>query len=251
MISEPELVGEDEPFGEAELAGPRTGEADAAGTETVAAGDGVSARRPRPAWVWAVGGVLAASAVWAGGLYVYERQDPDVGGYRASRDLCSETGLKALSTVLGKVQSRMPSAREHTTLDLASCWATVESTTTSPKDGGLEDSPPSVYFTYTLHKRTDPGPEFKAATAAQMLFGDTEVTMEQVDGIGERAYFVLEDGSDEAPTLHVLDGQAVLTLSVSPGGPNGPGGKTAPADLSGIRPFMIEDMRTLMAKLQS
>ncbi|MET7618329.1 hypothetical protein [Streptomyces sp. NPDC005408] len=263
MISEPELVGEEQPLGDAEIPRQHGGGADAADTdaadsampETIAGtATGVPAWRSRPAWVWALGGALVASALWAGGVYAYKSRDPDLGGYRVSRNLCLETELKALSTAIGKVESRTPMGREHTSLDVAYCWAGLtpsDQPAPKPDENGPEAATAEVYFTYELHKKTDPGPEFDAGVGMQGIYGDEGVRLERVEGLGERAYFVLDDTSDDVPTLHVLDGQAVLTLDVQPVGPDDTDGETPHEDLSGIRPFMIEDMRDLMAKLRS
>ena len=249
MISEPELVGEDEPFGVAEIPGPRA-ELNA-DPETVGADDVSRVRRPPlKSWLWALGGAVAASAVWAGGLYAYERPDPDVGAYRTSRNLCVETELKALSTALGKTETPTPTGREHEGLDVASCWITLRDST---RKQSAESMPASAFLTYTLHKKTDPGPEFEASVGSQttaLFGGETQVKLERVQELGERAFFAQSEG-DDSPVLHVLDGQAVLTLGVLAGSSPGSDGQEAPTDLSGIKPFMIEDMRTLMAKLQS
>lgn len=249
MISEPELAGEDEPFGVAEIPGPRV-ELNA-GPETVGTDD-ASRRRRRPlkAGLWVLSGAVAASAVWAGGLYAYERPDPDVGAYRTSRNLCVETDLKALSTALGTVETPTPSGREHAGMDVASCWITLRDST---QKQSYESMPASAFLTYTLHKKTDPGPEFEASVGSQTtaLFGqETAVKLERVQGLGERAFFVKAEG-DDSPVLHVLDGQAVLTLGVMAGSSAGSDGQGAPTDLSGIKPFMIEDIRALMTKLQN
>jgi hypothetical protein len=254
VISEPELVGEGKPFSDAEIPGPRGVAAETIeGAETVADGDAVRPRRARPAWVWALGSALVASAVWAGGLglYAYETREPDLGGYRTSSDLCRATGLKALSGALGEVQSREPTMRKHEALDMASCWATLGPSTPVAEGEGYEDMPPSVYFTYTLHKKTDPGPEFDALVDARWLFGDIKIKKERVEGLGDRAYFVQDEDVVDSPSLHVLDGQAVLTLDAEPGGSGEVTSDDPPDDLSGIKSAMIEDMRVLMAELKS
>ncbi|MGI5402632.1 hypothetical protein ACQEVG_24925 [Streptomyces sp. CA-135486] len=249
MISEPELVGEDEPFGVAEIPGPRT-ELNAE-PETVGTDDTPRLRRPPlKAGLWVLSGAVAASALWAGGLYVYERPDPDVGAYRTSRNLCVETDLKALFTALGEVETPTPTGREHEGMDVASCWITLRDST---RKQSPESMPASAFLTYTLHKKTDPGPEFEASVGSQttaLFGGETVVKLERAQGVGERAFFVQAEG-DDSPVLHVLDGQAVLTLGVMAGSSPGPDGQEAPTDLSGIKPLMIQDMRDLMAKLQS
>ncbi|MEU4497210.1 hypothetical protein AB0F96_28130 [Streptomyces sp. NPDC023998] len=250
MISEPELVGEDEPFGGAEIPGPRAelnAEPETVGTDDVSR----VRRRPLKSWLWALGGAVAASAVWAGGLYAYERPDPDVGAYRTSRNLCVETELKALSTALGKTETPTPTGREHEGMDVAFCWITLRDST--QKQQSYESMPTSAFLTYTLHKKTDPGPEFEASVVSPttaLFGGENQVKLERVQELGERAFFAQAEG-DDSPVLHVLDGQAVLTLGVLAGSTPGSDGQEAPTDLSGIKPFMIEDMRTLMAKLQS
>ncbi|MEV6781893.1 hypothetical protein [Streptomyces sp. NPDC051098] len=250
MISEPEPVGDEGPFGEPEIAGRGKddgGDRDAA-AETVSAADVPWFRRPPPqAWWWALGGALAASAVWASGLYVHESRGPDMGAYRESRSLCLDAEVKALSSALGAVDSPRPSGREHEARDMATCWIHLVDSTTKETD---PYTPTTVFVTYALHKKTDPGPEFGAGVGTDMYFGDTEIATERIEGLGERAYFVLSGGSG-TPDLHVLDGQVVLTMTVSPGAPSGVDTDGGPVDASEIRPFMVEDMRALMAKLQS
>ncbi|MET9665655.1 hypothetical protein ABZY19_09805 [Streptomyces sp. NPDC006475] len=250
MISEPELVGDEEGFGEPEIPGQRKDDAGdrEATAETVSAADAPWFRRPPPqAWLWALGGAVTASAVWAAGLYVHESRGPDMGAYRESGNLCLDTEVKALSTALGEVDSPRPSGREHAARDMATCWIHLVDSTAKEAD---QYTPTTVFVTYALHKKTDPGPEFDAGVGTDMFFGDTEIAMERVEGLGERAYFVLSGGSG-TPGLHVLDGQAVLTMTVSPGALSGSDTDVDPADASEIRPFMAEDMRALMAELQS
>ena len=68
VISEPELVGDEEPFERAgEVPGQRAddaGDRESARGDRPAADERVGARR---AWLWALGGAVVASAVWAGG----------------------------------------------------------------------------------------------------------------------------------------------------------------------------------------
>ncbi|MCX4819098.1 hypothetical protein OG883_04095 [Streptomyces sp. NBC_01142] len=253
MISEPELVGDEQPFGAPEIPGSRAGH-DPAEPTAVAPEDRLPARRSLPPWAWTLGGVMVASALWAGGLYVYESREPDLGGYRVSRNLCLDAELKALSTALGERQSPRPTGREHTSLDRASCYVELQPTGgPKPKDvdeNGYEGTYPSVHVSYELHKKTDPGPEFEASVGAFMISAGAEVTLERVEGLGERAYFTRDDSGDP-PWLHVLDGQAEFTLTVTPGYSQVEEGQDPEADLSGIGPFMVEDMKALMAKLRS
>ncbi|MFF3324625.1 hypothetical protein [Streptomyces sp. NPDC002889] len=263
MISEPELVGE-EPFGAPEVLGPRpagSAGAGAGGAETVGDGDagqggGPGGRRlPRQAWLWALGGAVVASAVWAGGVYAYGPKDPDLGGYRAAKNLCKSAKLKALTSEIGAMNAPASHvSRRHVAMDMASCSADL-----GEPPGGSEEpvevdgeyefqgQPSYVEISYVLHKRTDPGPEFEATAVAEASLPDSEITKKRVNGLGEQAYFVGLKDDVGPPRLFVLDGQAVFTLGVS-GGYSDDGEKLT--DLSGAEALMISDMRALMAELK-
>ncbi|MEU0373182.1 hypothetical protein ABZ070_23530 [Streptomyces sp. NPDC006283] len=245
MISEPELVGE-ERYGAAELPGQRSGTEDVVTTE-----DAPAASRPsRPAWLWALGGAVVASALWAGGLYVYETRAPDLGGYRASADLCKDAELKAVSAVLGKREGEGYTwGNKHESVDDSGCSADMRPVGyEAPKDeDGVEmGSMPSVTVGYTLHKKTDPGPEFEGTVAARHNYFGATTKLTRIDDLGEHAYIV-RDSDSSGITLEVLDGQAVLTMAahsdwdVDSGEPL--------TDMAEIEPLLVEDMKALMLEL--
>ncbi|MFG3495128.1 hypothetical protein [Streptomyces sp. NPDC047928] len=245
MISEPELMGDDgEPV---RPASPQARDRDrdgAGGPDDVLDSGRNRERAPRPggAWLWALGGALVASALWAGGLYAYQGRGTDLGGYRTSEDLCEDARLPALQTALGK-RGTDPSryGSRHAALDTTHC--------------GLAFGEPEPLFEvgvrYSLHKVTDPGPEFEALEKSS-----EGPSAEVLAGVGEQAYFVM-DGHGYA-TLTVLDGQAVVALAVnvsaevdeSNGEWEGELDPKAVATMAGIKEFMVEDVRTLMADLK-
>ncbi|MFI8518525.1 hypothetical protein ACIGEZ_11975 [Streptomyces sp. NPDC085481] len=205
--------------------------------------------RPRPPragrpWLWALGGAVVASAVWAGGLYAYDRQGedrgPDLGGYRADVDPCKEARLAGLSSSLGrKGETTDPLTQEHPALFRAECVVSLEA-----KPAAYE-----VAVTYTLHRVTDPGPEFEAAMNDPLLgVGD------RISGVGELAYVREDNGSDME--LHVLDGQAVIVFSLSlvpiydAIGPGAEPSEPPELDPAATRTFLVEDMTALMAALK-
>ena len=247
MISEPELVG-DEHYGAAELPGPRAGTED-----VVTAEDGPAAPRPpRPAWLWALGGAVVASAVWAGGLLWYGSKAPDPGGYRATSDLCKDAELKAVSSALGKREGEGYAwGNKHESVDDAGCSTDMRPIgyeVPTDEDGNELGSIPSVTVGYTLHKKTDPGPEFEGTVAARHNYFGATTKLTRIDDLGEQAYIV-RDSDSSGITLEVLDGQAVLTMSTYSDWDLDSGEPLV--DMSEIEPLLIEDMRALIIKLKS
>ncbi|MFC8277747.1 hypothetical protein ACFUJR_35480 [Streptomyces sp. NPDC057271] len=230
MISEPELTGGDD-FPAAQVLDPESPEPREP-----------RAPHPRRPWLWALGGAVVASAVWAGGLHAYERSrdgGPDLGGYRTVDSLCEIVELKALSVVLGaKSVAHDTRTETHPALDRSVCFATM----------GSAETGYSVQVSYALHKVTDPGPEFEALRA--FWWPDTE----PVDGLGERAYVHAEASGDSAG-IRVLDGQAELEISFSSQqawdpDEEEPTTSTEKVDLSGIETVLAQDATALMAALK-
>ncbi|MGA5424284.1 hypothetical protein [Streptomyces lavendulocolor] len=241
MISEPELVGDD---GDVPIPPPH-GMPPHGGTDLIEPpgdGDGDGGRRPagRP-WLWAVGGALVASALWAGGLYAYQAKGPDLGGYRASKDLCEEAKLPALAAAYGERGDGTADVQEsHEALDQAQCSVPF----------GTDESSYSADLSYVLHKKTDPGPEFEPAETTGVW---EQWKWEPVAGLGERAFFAQDDQGFAG--LKVLDGQAVLTLFLSAQVDYDSESRDAPAPpdeaaLAGMKDHMVKDMRMVMAELR-
>ncbi|MEU6980823.1 hypothetical protein [Streptomyces sp. NPDC046371] len=223
MISEPELVG---------------------GTEFPAALEPLPAeparRGPRRPWLWALGGAVVASAVWAGGLVAYGRQEdgrgPDLKGYRLGVDPCGRAKLDGLASAFGRRgEPTNPITVEQPALYRAQCMVPLEG-----KPLFYE-----VQVTYTVHRVTDPGPEFEA------LLNDPLEGGEQVSGVGEVAEFTNGGGQT---SLRVLDGQAVIELTLSPNlmyDGVGPPPEPPELDPAATRTFLVEDVTALMAALRA
>lgn len=242
MISEPELVDEHgRPLNAGGGAGGGTGDgADLVDSE----GPGPRGRTGRMPWLWALGGALGASVLWAGGLYAYETRGPDLGGYRTVQNLCDEADLKALGTALGERSTSSPGPdSHHEAVDRVLCSVNL-------------GTPPAEYevtLMYRLHKKIDPGVEFGVG-------GDDFWNQEEgeaLDGLGEKAQY---EASSNSATVVVLDGQAELVMMVwSNRGygdledgevPDFSGMDEEDPALSGIKEFMVEDMKALMAELK-
>lgn len=213
--------------------------------------------RQRP-WVWGLAGVLLTSSVWAGALWAYDRAGPDLKGYGVSRNLCLDADLSALTATIGEKRDPFAAVGEDKALDQSVCTVSLV-----PKGapGGKHREGPIVRayaeITYTLHKKTDPGPQFDASLIHPADQGSGAQTLKLVPDVGERAYLVSQAGG-ENPALEVLDGQAVISLSV---------GQVVDYDrdrrdsdfsldqqevlhLGGLEPAMVEDMLALMERLK-
>ncbi|QXE34936.1 hypothetical protein KQY30_12290 [Streptomyces sp. GMY02] len=238
--------------------GPAAHDGPAAGSETIAGTSTRPLRLPtgRGPWLWALGGAVVASAIWAGGLYAYGGTGPDLGGYRVSSNLCLDAELPALTGLLGNRQSPMAAADEQLAIDRAYCALSLMP---GRPNEVKNDSRPRAYaavdIRYSLHKQTDPGPEFDATVTDLAPEGSLERRVLRIPDLGERAYLVT-DPSGDSPQLKVLDGRAVISISVgrmaqyTADPATGEYQESAPLDFSGVESAMVEDMRDLMTALK-
>ncbi|MFF8266355.1 hypothetical protein ACF059_03070 [Streptomyces sp. NPDC016562] len=229
MISDPELDGD---WGTAQ--GAESAER-LAPRERAAGGPGA-----RP-WLWALGGVVVASAVWAGGLYAFgDRLSEPTLSYRASKNLCEDFKAQALSGLTGDLHKQRPMNQEgdHPAVYGAVCLL-----------NNVEGMPDFIVRAQVdLHKKTDPSTEFDVPPLAAIAeIGD--VRTEAVPGLGERAVVLTSSGGLEQE-LKVLDGGAVFTVRVLANGTYEEKNGRAATDATAVQAAMIEDMRELMAALR-
>jgi hypothetical protein len=248
MISEPEMAGE---FGAVET------------REVMGDFDRefVGERRPRKPWLWALGGVVMASALWAGALFLYGLGDrkPDMHGYQLDQDPCPSLQLKSIGAAIAPRQSTTKvesGLLNHAALDQIQCFIPLRPQARAERPGNGWSLDYAVAITVALHKKTDPGAEFEARQRVTEFGVDPEAKLETVPDLGEKAYLLTrDDGNSE---LRVLEGGAVLSLSLSAftqyqsddhseavagDGPDIP-------DLSPYQSAMISDMRDLMSSLK-
>ncbi len=224
MISEPELDGEWGPERPAEAAEP-------------GAGDRPLRRPPARPWLWALGGAVLASAVWAGTLAVQDRfvaAGPPI-AYRHVEDLCSRVRLPALGAMAGEFEGGPQRQGESAALDWAYCQYTT------PRSEGRASYLAEVRV--ELHKKSDPQHEFGNGPVLSPFMDVETVRPEKVPGLGEQA---LVSGLVRSPQLQVLDGGAVFTLGAQWWGEDG----DDEIDSDALRAAMIEDMRDLMGHLK-
>jgi hypothetical protein len=232
-------------------------------------------RKARP-WVWGVGGVVVASAVWGAVLHGSGGTGPDLHGYHVGGNPCSGDTLDPLKKAAGirDYNAFDANVSKGPALDKLSCFLS----SSSQADQGWATTY-TISVSVELHKKTDPRAEFEDARHARVstlpgqdapgnsmvVITDDRFTsaadVHPVTGIGDDGY-LLAPPSSHQQTLDVLHGGAVLTLQVSgytqwngsdgsDGSDAGPGEEPAEPDLSNLRPAMITAMHHLMTSLSS
>ncbi|MGW3665320.1 hypothetical protein [Streptomyces sp. NPDC005141] len=178
------------------------------------AGKGTAGR----AVLWAVVGAVAASALWAGGIFLLRPlgDDPDLAGYRAKANLCSAVDYTALRTEYAEEDSAPThNSLKHKAIDESYCSISLKKSSSS----SYSDAYLSVQV--DLHKTTDPSAEFTAVWSEyNQRYEDYEV--EKVSGFGDEAYLVTEDTTSGSGTsgsraviLAVRDGWMTYQMSWS------------------------------------
>ncbi|OPF78091.1 hypothetical protein VT50_0219820 [Streptomyces antioxidans] len=154
-------------------------------------------------WLWGLGGAVVASAVWAGVLFATggfdgKEAEADLAGYRYTTDLCGSTDSQAFKDSgyehkdgNGSSSNPQHSSSESPALDSMTCNIDFE-----PSDASSSDySSVWVYTTASLHKKTDPGPEFEAQYRAyeDQKTSTYSYAVSPVRGLGEEAYVVRQE----------------------------------------------------------
>ncbi|WP_327254719.1 hypothetical protein [Streptomyces sp. NBC_01244] len=216
-------------------------------------------RRP---WRWALGGALIASALWTGAWWSVTPQDdrPPL-RYALPLSLCDEAKLPTLARLAEVIQwNSTPKLFEHPGVDQAYCQL---STNMEPSEKLGFRLSYEAQASMTLHKRTDPAPEFGADPAPAGWAGMNRAEPRSVPGLGERA-LIWEMEYEQSWRLAVLDGGAVFTVDVSVWafGPDQVDGDGNPISGSGlpqdppkpdsdaVQAAMIDDMHGLMKALR-
>ncbi|SEE98569.1 hypothetical protein SAMN05428954_5015 [Streptomyces sp. 2112.3] len=175
------------------------------------------AGRGMSGWLWAVGGVVAASAIWASLLFATggfsSEPSPDLAGYAYTSDLCADTAMapfedaryktKVSTGTASKDANPQHSGAQLKSLDTMTCNISFE------QDGASTSAYSStwLYNTATLHKQTDPTREFADGYRSYEK-QDTSVgyRVEAVPGLGDEAYLVTrkDDGSTSSSSYVIL-----------------------------------------------
>ncbi|QKV97855.1 hypothetical protein HUT19_27445 [Streptomyces sp. NA02950] len=174
-------------------------------------------------WLWGLGGAILASAVWAGALLATggfggsDKPKADLAGYTYTDDLCDPTDTKTFEDAGYEVKgadSRNSSNPTHSSsqnpaLDSMSCNIDFKPDSASSSDY----SSVWLYTTASLHKKTDPAPEFEATYRAyeSQKTSSYSYKVKAVGGLGDEAYVVTQTSRSSSSTggyviLGVRDG---------------------------------------------
>ncbi|MET8096572.1 hypothetical protein ABZV29_08860 [Streptomyces sp. NPDC005236] len=202
--------------------------------------------------LWAAVGALAASAVWAGGIFLLGPlgDKPDLAGYRAKANLCSAVDYSALRTEY----TQEDTAPTHNSLkdkaiDQSYCSISLKTSSSS----SYSDAYLSVEM--DLHRTTDPSPEFTAVWSGyDQRYEGYEV--EKVSGFGDEAYLVTEDTTSGAGTsgsraviLAVRDGWMTYQMSWSTYSSSY--ATTTPPEVSDVSRWVKTDTRSTLENIRS
>lgn len=201
--------------------------------------------------LWGVGGVLAASAVWATAvltvpqLVATGRPAPGAGPYRLVDDICATAPLTTFGQLYPSEYGKpYHYATRHPALDDMYCSQYLKKT-------GADTDYVSLYIQAQLHKATDPQPEFEAQRAG-LLQRKYQIT--SVPDLGQDAYLgYLDDPSTSDATWHYITHVLYvrdrgLTYYLSWSG-SFQDGKTSAPDREQIRQALVIDGRDLMHAL--
>ncbi|MFE7767788.1 hypothetical protein, partial [Streptomyces sp. NPDC057438] len=202
--------------------------------------------------LWALVGAVVASAAWAGGVFLFGKDDTeaDLRGYRAESNLCSSVDYSSFKNEYPEEDTEpVHNALEHEALDESYCSISLKESSTS----SISDAYFSVQV--DLHKKTDPGPEFTAVWAEyDQRYEDYDV--EKVSGFGDEAYLVTEDttsGDDNsgsrAATLAVRDGWMTYEMRWSAYGSTYDDGATMP-EVSDVVEWLKSDTNATLDNLR-
>ncbi|MFE0102321.1 hypothetical protein [Streptomyces sp. NPDC059009] len=218
-------------------------------------------------WVWGLGGVVLASALWAGGLFATGNlgsdssgggggdDKPSLAGYAYRQNLCDVTKLSALL----KRYERDPQSKADThwgsrqkPLDQSQCTRKLM----DPKSSS-EYASTYVYATAAWHKKADPAHEFSSYQKAREDQSQDTYTYrtKAVKGLGDEAFVTTETGGSsgrkqlQSMVVAVREGGFTMDMQWSNyGGASADADKAPTADE--VEKMLMADTREAMEGLK-
>lgn len=184
-------------------------------------------------WLWGLGGIVLASALWGGAVLAFggfggssgssgvAPGEPDLRGYAYSDDFCDAVDTAPFTEAGYTVSTKDSSGKrsypdfegtEHPARDTMFCAQRFLPEGVDEDD--YQDA--SMYSSVTIHKKSDPSPEFTAGFDTwRMTNPETsgEGRKEEISGLGDEAWVSIEPSTpgDKSPTvaLRVRDGWVI------------------------------------------
>ncbi|WP_263170231.1 hypothetical protein [Streptomyces sp. SCSIO ZS0520] len=217
-------------------------------------------RKPVPGWLWGLGGVLVASAVWAGTLFATgtlggSGEEADLAGYEFAKNLCEAAEFDAFQeryefqdSAVNKDNNRFSSRQDG--LDQSQCSHTLK----DPQETSSSYSSTYVYATAVWHKASDPAGEFADQRKAYEDQSNDSYSYEakETDGLGDEAWFVTEQRGGKTDrelgglTLSVREGWFTFEMRWSWYG----SGDEKPPAASEVEKMLKTDTKAAMAELR-
>ncbi|WP_301127373.1 hypothetical protein [Streptomyces cacaoi] len=220
--------------------------------------------RGGPRWLWALGGAVLASAVWAATLMgtgaLKDEESAKNGGrahfagYRFHHDMCETAKIASFTDKYEMAefdQSEDPDgwSTRQKGLDSSLCSRTLH------EPDNDSDFPPAVYVTTTVtwHKRSDPSGEFASQLRSYEDQEDktSTYTIEPVEGLGDEAYEVIKKRGRTVGSmiLAVRAGWMTYEMRFSWMG-GGPDEHFEPPSRKKLHDMMLSDTRATLAALK-
>lgn len=220
-------------------------------------------RKPTPGWVWGIGGVVVASALWAGALFATgnlgsdsgaDGEKADLAGYAYTKDLCEVSPLDAFKKKY-EIDSDSTSTTNYGTrqegFDQSYCSRKLK----DPAADADSYSSIYVYSTARWNKATDPAGDF---ASEQKAYEDQSqktysYKTKAVSGIGDEAFVVTETsgtGDDDLNGMTLAVREGWFTYQMHWSSYAGTDDKSEPPTASEVEEMLRSDTRAAMDGLK-
>lgn len=140
------------------------------------------------ALLWVLVGAAVASAAWAGGVLLLNKDaKADLRGYKVKPDLCDTADLSAFKPDYTPSSSHTAWSATGKSLDQMTCSESMDASSSSDGESGY------LYIYIELNHKTDPEPEFADTWLGYKQHKDETYDVVPVSGFGDEAYLVTED----------------------------------------------------------
>ncbi|MER7172551.1 hypothetical protein [Streptomyces mesophilus] len=212
-------------------------------------------RKSIPGWAWGIGGVVLASAAWAGTLFATGTlwASGDFGGHAYEKDLCSVAQLSSFEGRYEKGTEKNDETKyssKRPTVDQSYCSFDL-------KDKESTDEYSSTYITYnaTWHKATDPSAEYAdlAKSNEDYDYEGSKTVVTRLDGMGDEAWLTTETGDTDKELnrmeVNVREGWFTFRMSWSDYSASSSGDSKVPS-AEDVEKWLVADAKATLKELR-